>query len=160
MPRWLNPSALLGFMKSFLKIPQKVHNALLITAVLAEHYDSGKPVTLSGIAEKEKVSRGFLEETAAYLREANLIVGQRGAGGGYVLAHAPTDIYVGDVVEAVEGPISIVDCLDDRIGCPMAAECLSKGIWAKLQNQMNQTLFGMSLAQMVGVNKTDTKADK
>lgn len=137
-----------------------MHNALLITAVLAEHYGSGEPVTLLEIAEKEKVSRGFLEETAACLREANLIIGRRGAGGGYVLAHDPTDIYVGDVVEAVEGPISIVDCLDDRIGCPMAAECLSKGIWAKLQTQMNQTLFGMSLAQMIGADKTGTEADK
>lgn len=136
-------------MKSFLKVPQKVHHALLIVADLATQHGSGTPMSLHSIAERSGLSQGFLEEIAALLREASIIKGRRGAKGGYVLVKEPADITVGDVIVAIEGPIALVDCFDDAVGCTLAPLCATQNVWYRVQRQVTSTLTEMTISDIV-----------
>ena len=146
-------------MKSFLKVPQKVHHALLIVADLAVQYGSDTPISLSAIAERSGLSQGFLEEIAAPLREAGIIEGRRGAKGGYILATDPADITVGDIIAAIEGPIALVDCFDDAIGCTLAPLCTTQNVWYRVQQQITSTLADMTISDIVAApNKVKLSA--
>ena len=77
---------------------------------------SGRPVPLPEIAAGEGIPAPFLERILARLREAGLVKATRGVSGGYQLARAAADIAVGDVVTALEGPLSLVGCVPDDGG--------------------------------------------
>lgn len=136
-------------MNSFLKIPQKVHHALLVVGKLAERHTDGAPLSLQEIAKDAGLSQGFLEEIAGHLRRAHIIESRRGSRGGYMLAHDPAEIKVSDIIEAIEGPIQMVDCLDDKIGCVLATGCSNKSIWSRLQRKVQETLEETTIADMV-----------
>jgi Rrf2 family protein len=136
-------------MHSFLKIPQKVHHALLVVGKLAERHADGDPISLQEIAKETGLSHGFLEEVAGHLRRAQIIESRRGAHGGYLLAHAPADITVSDIVEAIEGPITMVDCLSESIGCVIATGCTNKNVWGRLQQRVQATLRETTVADMM-----------
>jgi Rrf2 family protein len=134
-------------MKSLFQVPQRVHNAVLLMADLAEHGDGGF-VSLTEVAERKGLSRGFLEEVAAPLREADLISAKRGAYGGYVLTRDPADITVRQIIEAIEGPLTLVDCLGGG-ECPMSGSCSSKNLWSQVQERVVDSLEDMTLAELV-----------
>jgi Rrf2 family protein len=75
-------------------------------------------------------------------------VSQNGPKGGYALARRPSEITVGQVVRALEGPISIVSCLEDS-DCPQMARCNIRRPVQKIQAAMTQMLDMMSLAELV-----------
>ncbi|MFH2062982.1 MAG: Rrf2 family transcriptional regulator [bacterium] len=138
-------------MRQFLRVPQRVHNAVILMADLAE-YGSVDLVSLNEVAERNGLSRGFLEEVVVPLREAGLVEAKRGVGGGYKLARAPGEISVADIVTAIEGPVAFVDCLG-AVQCPAAGSCSSKRVWAGVQQRVEESLAGMSLAEVIGQKK-------
>ena len=135
-------------MKSFLKIPLKIHHGVLLVTDIAAQFESGRAMTLEQVAKKELVSQGFLEEIAGLLRKAVLIAGRRGPGGGYVLAKKPDEITVADIVIALEGPIMLVECLGEESQCQLSAQCSNRDVWATVQRQMFGTLHGITIAEL------------
>lgn len=136
-------------MKSFLKVPQKVHHALILVAELAPTFENGVPIALEKIAAKQHISQGFLEEIAGCLRTANIVNGRRGAKGGYIIAKDPKTISVADVVSAIDGPLALVDCLGTHGACTLSSQCTTKNVWHRLQNQMTATLSSLTIAELV-----------
>jgi len=134
-------------MPKFLKISTKLHAALLLMSVLAKRHASKRPLTLTELAASG-FSRGYLEQVAAPLRRAGLIVGQKGQGGGYVLAKNPKTIKVKNIIEAIEGPIQLVNCLG-KSSCGLNNRCASKSVWAELQNKIVKTLNNLTLADLI-----------
>lgn len=119
-----------------------------------KHQDGFIP--LSRIASEEGISRHFLEQIFADLRREGLITSARGVKGGYALAHAPSKICVGDIIRALEGPITPVDCLSseegDGRGChrgKIIDHCLAHRVWRKLQDHINQLLDNITLQDML-----------
>jgi Rrf2 family transcriptional regulator, iron-sulfur cluster assembly transcription factor len=115
---------------------------------LAAH-DETAPVTLGEIAGVEGMPQAFLERILARLREGGLVGTRRGASGGYSLARPAGTISVGDVVTAIEGPLSLVGCLPDEKGCSRAGDCSSKGVWRRLDDAIAEALNGISLDELV-----------
>src|SRR2546430_2285189 len=72
---------------------------------LAKHWGEGS-VSLHAVAEREELPASYLEQLVATLRKNGLVLGKRGAGGGYTLARDPGAITAGDVIRALEGPIA------------------------------------------------------
>lgn len=133
-------------MKTFLKVPQKVLHGLCLVSNLAERYGSSTPISLEEIAEKERISQGFLEEIAALLRAAGIIRGRRGNGGGYLLIRDPRELTVADVITALEGGCWSEYCLGES-ETPGRA---SNELWRKVQGQVMTTLYGMTIAEAIG----------
>lgn len=91
----------------------------------------------------------------AMLKKAGLIKSIRGAGGGYVLDKEMKDISVGDVLRALEGSLEPVECpgLHPEDGCSSSGECVTKYVWQKINDSINQTVDEIKLDQLVSESK-------
>jgi|SRR5579871_1013857 len=133
-----------------LQVSQRAHYGLRAMTELAKAYGRGTR-SLAEIAEIEHLPVGYLEQLAMPLRRAGLIEGTRGAHGGYRLARSPADVTVGDVVRAVEGQVTPVECLgDDYVAgsCARDADCLSRTVWRRVKQGLDEILDSMTLADV------------
>lgn len=117
---------------------------------LALHYGS-EPISLKNIAERQGISEYYLEQLIAVLRRKNLVKSIRGAQGGYVLSREPSKITVGEILNVLEGPIEITDCIADgeKVECTKANYCATRLIWVKIKNAINDVVNSISLSDMV-----------
>jgi len=119
---------------------------------LARRYGDG-PMSLSEIARVQGISQGYLEQVASALRRAGLLISRRGAAGGYMLARKPEAITVGDVIRVLEGEIVPMTCVTDNDTCdtPCAREgqCATRDVWLTVRMQLEETLDGTTLADLV-----------
>ena len=106
------------------------------------------PIPLRDIAVAEGLPNAFLERILARLRDAGLVATTRGAGGGYRLAKEAEAISVGDIVTAIEGPLSLVECLSDDRQCARSRGCASRQVWRSLDEAISGALAGISLDQV------------
>jgi Rrf2 family transcriptional regulator, cysteine metabolism repressor len=111
---------------------------------LAVH-DDGRPVPLPEIAAGESIPAPFLERILARLREGGLVKATRGVSGGYQLARPAGDVAVGDVVTALEGPLSLVGCVPDDGACDRAESCASRIVWRRLDSAISGALNSITL---------------
>jgi len=116
---------------------------------IAIHEDTGS-VSAKRIAEEFLMPPELLAKILQRLAKQRLIVSQNGPKGGYVLARRPMEITVGQVVRALEGPINIVECLEEDSVCPQMARCNLRRPVQKIQAAISQMLDTMSLAELVG----------
>ncbi|HEY8732105.1 MAG TPA: Rrf2 family transcriptional regulator [Candidatus Limnocylindria bacterium] len=117
---------------------------------LARRHGEGS-VSLHAVAEREQLPEAYLEQLVAVLRKAGLVLGKRGAGGGYTLSRDPGEITVGDVVRALEGPIEPQVCTaegDPVLNCVREQDCGTRAVWHKLQATIARALDGMTLEQI------------
>lgn len=119
---------------------------------LALHYGQG-PISLKSVAQRQEISEHYLEQLMGILRKAGFVKSIRGAQGGYSLTKHPAVISVGDIIRVMEGPIAPVDCLlddsaQDNNYCEKAGLCVTRGVWAKVRDSINNVLDSISLADL------------
>ena len=107
------------------------------------------PQSIKAIAEREGIPEAYLEQLIAVLKREGLVNSTRGAQGGYVLARKPEAITVGDVLRALEGGLSLVDCLDEEEACGKSCACPSRIVWMKLRDGLNAIVDGITLRDMI-----------
>lgn len=116
---------------------------------LALHH-GGEPVSIKTIADKQNISDYYLEQLFGNLRKAGLIKSIRGAQGGYVLAKLPSQITVADILNVLEGPIEISECItDDEMGCSRMNYCATRLLWIKISDSVNQVINSITLQDMI-----------
>ncbi len=118
-------------------------------------YSENEPVSITSIAGRQGISERYLEQLMAMLKKNGLVKSIRGAGGGYVLAQNLEDISVGDVLRALEGNLEPVECsgLNPDEGCKSAESCVTKYVWQRINNSINQTVDEIKLVQLVEEQK-------
>ncbi len=115
---------------------------------LALSYGQGLMST-AALAQKQSVSTSYLEQLVAALKKAGLILGARGAQGGYELARRPEDITVGEVLDALEGATTLVECVGkEKVSCDNACSCSARPLCLKLQSRINEVLDTTTLSDM------------
>ncbi len=72
-----------------------------------------------------------------------------GLGGGFVLSRDPSEVRVGDIVRAVEGPLSLVDCVTEERACDRAEQCVARGVWQELSGTVEGMLDGITLEDLI-----------
>jgi Rrf2 family protein len=107
-----------------------------------------RPVPLPEIAAGEGIPAPFLERILARLRESGLVKATRGVSGGYQLGREPGAIAVGDVVTALEGPLTLVGCVPDDGGCERAESCASRVVWRRLDSAITGALNSITLEDL------------
>lgn len=112
-----------------------------------------KPVLLKDIAADEEISEKYLSLIVIPLRAAGLIKSLRGARGGYNLAQDPSEISLRNIIESLEGQICLVHCVKEPSTCSRSATCPTRDIWSILGNKINDTLSGITLAQLARIKK-------
>ncbi len=119
-------------------------------AMLDLALNSGKgPVLLRDIAKRQEVSEKYLEHSITALRKAGLVRSIRGARGGYVLAKSPSQIRLSEIMEVLEGSMAPVECVDDPEVCRRAQLCVTRDIWSKMKEAIDNILESVTLQDMV-----------
>jgi Rrf2 family transcriptional regulator, cysteine metabolism repressor len=131
-----------------MKISSRCEYGLRAMVYLAARYGT-VPVPLTEMARAEEMPAAFLERILARLREGGLVATTRGAGGGYRLAREASAISVGDVVTAIEGPLTLIGCVPDDKACERADGCASRRVWRLLDEAICEALDGISLEDLV-----------
>jgi Rrf2 family protein len=120
---------------------------------LALNYGS-EPLSIKTISEKQNISEYYLEQLFGSLRKAGLVKSIRGAQGGYVLSRPPSEITVGDILDVLEGPIEISECIDDEDNCSRIEYCATRLLWIKIRDSVNQVTHSITLEDMVNDYKS------
>ena len=107
------------------------------------------PVRIKDIAARQGVSVKYLEKLVRELKDAGLVRSRRGPRGGHELDKPLEMISVGDIVRALEGDLSLVECGDAAGPCPRSAECLTRGVWMEAAQAMHEKLDSITLADLV-----------
>jgi Rrf2 family protein len=141
-----------------MKISTRSRYGLRLLMELTQHRDD-KPVFLNEIAKNQAISEKYLSKLVIPLRGAGIIKSERGAHGGYVLARKPDAINLRQVIEALEGGFTLVDCTEDPEACARASDCAARSVWTGLEAAMKGYCEALSLADIVNREKNETFAD-
>jgi Rrf2 family protein len=132
-----------------LKISTKGRYALRMMIDLAEHKDEGF-ITLKDIAERQNISKKYLEQIVPLLNKSNILKTNRGYQGGYMLAQSPDKFTVWDILNFTEGNMSMVSCLEtDDNTCPRNEYCMTLPIWKGLNKVVSDYLKGITLQDIL-----------
>jgi Rrf2 family protein len=119
---------------------------------LARRYGTG-PASLTEMAADEDLPRAYLEQLVMSLRDAELVTSTRGAHGGYELTRPPSDIRMGAVLRALEGPIAPMVCATDDPEhgtiCDRSSRCTVNVLWVRVRDAVTGALDAMTLADLV-----------
>lgn len=138
-----------------MKISTKGRYGLRALIDLAQ-YSEIEPVSISSIAARQGISERYLEQLMTLLKKAGLVKSIRGAGGGYVLAKELVEISVGDVLRALEGDLKPVECTaySESNSCEAAGGCVTKYVWQRINESINQTVDEIKLKELVDESKS------
>jgi Rrf2 family protein len=116
---------------SLMQIPRKIEYALRAMIHLADN--PGGVARGSVIARQEHIPKYYLEKVIRDLMRRGLVRARRGPGGGYQLARPPETVSFRDVIEAVEGPITLNVCVDGSSACNLQPACRMFRVWEEGQ---------------------------
>jgi len=117
---------------------------------LAMHYNAGQePVILKNVSKEEEISIRYLEQIIIPLKLSKLVKSIRGAGGGYILTQPPSELKLIEIIEALEGPIALVDCVDDLDQCDRMPSCATYEVWKEATNLLRDYFSNTTLQDLV-----------
>jgi Rrf2 family protein len=135
----------------------KAEYGVRLMVELGRQPSTAAPISLSAVAEAERLPLSYLEHLVARLRKAGLVTSTRGAHGGYRLAKPAGEITMDAVVEALEGQIAPMECFHDtpdgKVLCSHEDDgdhaCSTKLLWMRVQGGVTKALSGTTLAELV-----------
>lgn len=123
-----------------------------VTAILDIALHGGElPVSLADISERQAISLSYLEQLFAQLRREGIVQSVRGPGGGYQLGKTPDEINVGMIISAVNENVDVSKCKGSG-NCRNDSRCLTHSLWERLEEQIEQFLHTITLAELVAEN--------
>lgn len=130
-------------------ISTKGRYALRVMIDLAEHKGEGC-IPLKDIAARQEISKKYLEIIVKELVRGNMVSGQGGHGGGYVLCREPEEYIVGEILEWMEGTLATVSCLtDDAPPCERAGQCKTLPLWKEYDRLVNDFFYSKRLTDLI-----------
>ncbi len=143
------PARRLGFggeLMSLMQIPRKIEYALRAMIYLADRPNG--VARGSEIARHEQIPKYYLEKVIRDLMHRGLVHARRGPGGGYQLARPASNISFRDIIEAVEGPITLNVCTDGSSSCALQPTCRMYRVWEKGQRVLFEVFSDTSLQEI------------
>lgn len=135
-----------------MKISTKGRYAVRMLVDLAEHKNEGF-VALKDIAERQEISKKYLEQIVPLLNKSGILKANRGYQGGYMLAKNPADLTICEILKITEGSVAPVACLDfEPIQCERAEECSTLYIWEGLYKVITDYLEGITIQDIIDKN--------
>ena len=105
-----------------------------------------RPVRVADLASERDLPAQFLEQLFGSLRRVGLLSSHRGAGGGFAFARRPESVTVLDVVEALDGPVSVAACTSGH--CDLEDFCGPSVVWQEAEAAFEGVLAGTSIADL------------
>jgi Rrf2 family protein len=122
-------------------------------AIRAIHYLAAagpeERVSTSQIAEAYQIPSSFLTKIIAQLSVAGIIRTSRGARGGVTLARPPEEISILEVLEAIDGPVTVNECVEDPDSCPFTESCTVHNFWQEVRDELTARLKNTTFDKLV-----------
>jgi len=128
---------------------------------LAHNYNNGNDaIILKNVSNAEEISIRYLEQIIIPLKINKLVKSIRGAGGGYILARHPSQIKLSDILNSLEGTMSLVECVEDDDYCDRTDECVTYEIWKKASSMLQDYFESLTLQDLVDHENKKKKSKK
>lgn len=131
-----------------MKMSTKGRYGVRLMIDLALHSDQG-PVLLREIARRQGISEKYLWNLISPLKTVGLVRSIRGARGGYLLGKKPAEITLKDIMRVLEGPLCLVDCVENPSSCKRSSTCITRDVWCEASQSFINTLESMTLEKMI-----------
>jgi Rrf2 family protein len=141
-----------------MKLSTRTRYAVRAIIELAQN-DSNKPLQLKIIAQRQDISVKYLEQLMAILRSAGFVRSIRGSKGGYVLAKAPNQIKLNEVLHRLEGTVATVECVENEDYCSRSADCASRYLWMQVEQAIEKVLEAVTLQDLIDKANDEKKLD-
>lgn len=115
---------------------------------LAVHTD-GAPRMLKDVVDSQQITEPYVRKLLFELLHGKLVKSVRGIRGGYILARKPADITVLDVINAMEGPVLLVDCLKSEALCAKTNVCATRDAWGLINEKLTDCMNDITLQTIV-----------
>lgn len=135
-----------------MQLTRRAEYAIRAMVDLAANGES-QPVMSKDIAARQGIPIKFLVQIIPDLKSAGLIYTVRGNGGGVYLSKRPEEVTLKQLVEAIEGPIALNQCLLGENGCARKSGCSIHEVWRTAQSQMLAVLESTTLARLTETKK-------
>ena len=130
-------------------ISTKGRYAIRVLIDLAEN-DQGEYIPLKDIAERQHISKKYLEIIVRDMVAGKLLTGASGKGGGYRLCRPPQDYTIGEVLDLMEGTLSSVGCLAaEKNECPRQSICQTLPMWVEFDSMVHNFFYGKKLSDLI-----------
>lgn len=139
-----------------MKVSTRTRYGLRCLIYLGARYNSGY-IQLKDIADEQQISIKYLEQIMRILKPSGFINASRGMKGGYELALPPAEIDLKKVFETLEGPMVLLDCVDDKSRCGLNETCPTFDFWNEMAVYIQEFLAKYTLDKLV--DKYQTKSD-
>jgi Rrf2 family protein len=140
---------------AFMQVSRKIDYALRAVIHLADE-DAERACSVAEIAARERIPRQFLEKIVQELIHKGLVRSRRGPHGGYVLARPAEQVTFKDVIEAVEGPISLNVCVGEHPDCFLLGTCGMQRVWQEGQRRVLELFEKTTLASVRAPGRLST----
>lgn len=141
-----------------MRLTTKGRYAVTAMLDLALNADRG-PISLADISKRQEISLSYLEQLFSKLRHNDLVSSVRGPGGGYRLSRGASEIFVAQIIDAVNESIDATNCGGEG-NCQKGQVCLTHHLWSDLSQQIHQFLSGISLANLVDRQDVQAVSDR
>ena len=131
-----------------MQITRQADYAVRAVLYLARLGDNERAAT-STVAEDQRIPPSFLAKIISQLSIAGLLHTSRGARGGVTLARDPKDISLLEVIEAIDGPIQLNECVGDDTVCSFDRDCPLRSVWCEAQEMLVKRLKGTDFAHLL-----------
>jgi Rrf2 family cysteine metabolism transcriptional repressor len=132
-----------------MRITYKGDYALKTILDLALYY-GGSPVNIPDLAKRLDIPIKFLEQILLNLKRGGFVESRRGKVGGYLLAKAPSEIKLGEIIRFIDGPIEPVACVHSGYeGCSDKDKCVFRDIWKRITDSTSAIIDGITFEDLV-----------
>jgi Rrf2 family transcriptional regulator, cysteine metabolism repressor len=135
-----------------MKLSTKCRYGVRAMIEIASHFGEGA-VKRKTITASQGISHGYLENILIALKSHQLIRTARGVNGGFVLEKKPSQVRLLEIVNALEGSIAPVDCVENASACERAGRCPARTAWKKLYDAQNKVLSGITLQDLLDLDE-------
>jgi Rrf2 family protein len=141
-----------------MRISTRGRYALKMMIEFAKHPDT--TTKICQVSRSQHISEKYLEQIVSVLTKAGFVKSLRGAQGGYLLTRKPSEYSVGEILRLTEGSLAPVACLDDDSApCDLADCCVSRSVFQKIEDAVNQVVDHISLADLLARDSETTAAE-
>ena len=130
-----------------MKVSTKGDYGVRALVELAHHYGQG-PVQSAEIAARQEVPEPYLDQLLTTLRRAGFIRSVRGPQGGHALIRDQHELKLSEVVQALEGSLAPIACVDDPEACTRTGGCVQREVWERVRDATREILESVSIADL------------
>ncbi|KZL91520.1 RrF2 family transcriptional regulator [Clostridium magnum] len=118
-------------------------------------YSNSEVVTLKSISARQNISEGYLEQIFSTLRKSGLVIGRKGAQGGYSLSKPTNEITIGEILRVLEGDLVLVDVKNLSV-VDNLEKCINENLWDVINKNINDYFDSINLEDLVNKYKSES----